>query len=218
MRHSSIVPVIIVTLSIAFCTHCFGQVKSAATPTASADVDWSSFLKRHDIVWETLPTRFDHGVWHGNGLLGAMIYKEKDNLVRWELGRSDVTTHRRDNSRLLIGGMGLETVGQIKGGTARLDLWNAESSGTIETSKGTIEFRTFIHSIELITIVELKCSEGEKGAKFKWLPWPCVDARTRGGGYWRPLNPDPSFSRNGNINPHFPFDPIRFGMEFAPTL
>jgi len=183
-------------------------VSMSASPLAVAGdaavtvkVDWARFLERHDIVWEKLPQRFDHGVWHGNGLLGTVIYQEGKNRLRWELGRSDITTHRRDNSRLLIGGMGLETEGEIQGGTARLDLWNAESSGIIKTTKGEIAFRTFIHAIDLITVIEIECSTGEKQAAFKWRPWPCVDTRN-GTKFNDPPNPEPSTFKTGDVNVH----------------
>jgi len=187
-------------------------VAAASDKMVNDNIDWEQFLGRHDIVWEKLPERFDHGVWHGNGLLGAVIYREGKNRVRWELGRSDVTTHRRDNSRLLIGGMGLDTVGDIKGGTARLALWNAESSGVIETTKGTIRFRTFIHAVDLVTIVEIECSEGEKEAAFKWLPWPCVDTRN-GTKFNDPPNPASSLIKDGDV--HVCVQPRYAGGGFA---
>jgi len=139
------------------------------------EINWSDFLERHDIVWEVLPEKFDHGSFHGNGLLGAMIYKDAENRLRWEIGRSDVTAHRRDNNRLPIGGLGLETVGDIQSGTIRLDLYNAESTGNLVTTKGTVKFRTFIHAEEMVVVIELKCTGSEKDSEFKWLPAKCVD-------------------------------------------
>ena len=163
-------------------------------------VDWATFLGRHDIVWEKLPERFDHGIWHGNGLLGAMIYREGKNGMRWELGRSDVTEHRRDNNRLPIGGMVLETVGEITNGTARLELWNAESSGTIQTTKGSILFRTFTHAIDLVTVVELECSEGEQGATFSWRAAKCIDQVNNGRfNFGDPPNPEPRTESDGDV-------------------
>ena len=135
-------------------------------------VDWPAFLARHDLVFETLPTQFDYGAFLGNGLLGAMIYRDGENRLRWEMGRADVTEHRRDNNRLPIGGLVLETVGKIQDGTMRLDLWNAEVRGNVTTDKGTIQFRTFIHTDVMAMILELETSDGEKDAKFAWEPGP----------------------------------------------
>ena len=140
-----------------------------------ADIAWDKFLKRSDIVWETLPRRFDHGAFHGNGLLGCIIYADAPNRIRWEIGRSDVTAHRRDNNRLPIGGLVLETAGKIEDGTIRLDLWNAESVGEVKTDKGLIKFRTFIHAVELVTVIEVEGRGEEKNAKFKWLAAKAVD-------------------------------------------
>ncbi|MDB4582023.1 hypothetical protein N9164_02605 [Draconibacterium sp.] len=139
-------------------------------------VDWPAFLGRNDIIWEVLPKKFDHGIFHGNGLMGCMIYQDSTNQIRWEMGHSDVTDHRRDNNRLPIGGMVLETVGEIKQGNSHLELWNAESSGEVVTTKGTIQFRTYIHAIEMVMVVDIECSEGEKDAQFKWLASPAIDA------------------------------------------
>jgi alpha-L-fucosidase 2 len=138
-------------------------------------IDWSAFLGRNDLDWEVLPKKFDHGIFHGNGLMGCMIYQDSTNQIRWEMGHSDVTEHRRDNNRLPIGGMVLETVGEIKQGTSHLDLWNAESSGEVITSKGTIKFSTYIHAVEMVMVVDIECSEGEKDAQFKWNPSPAID-------------------------------------------
>ncbi|NQT37110.1 MAG: hypothetical protein HQ581_06455, partial [Planctomycetes bacterium] len=67
-----------------------GDVLAAPAPGPKGDIAWEKFLKRNDIVWEILPQRFDHGAFHGNGLLGCIIYKDAPNRIRWEIGRSDV--------------------------------------------------------------------------------------------------------------------------------
>ncbi len=160
-----------VTCFAAFLTRCAPAVQAET----AGGIDWKSFLRRHDIAWETLPQRFDHGAFHGNGLLGCMIYRDGPRRLRWECGRSDVTAHRRDNNRLPIGGMVLETAGAIEDGTIRLDLRNAESTGEVRTTKGTIAFRTFIHAIEMFTVVEITTTGDESDAAFTWLTAPAVD-------------------------------------------
>ena len=156
-------------------------------------VDWESFLRRHDPIWETLPARFDDGAFLGNGLLGAMIHRDGDNRLRWEIGRADVTEHRRDNHRLPIGGLVLETRGKIQSGTIRLDLWNAEIRGTVVTDQGKIQFRTLIHTDVLAMILELETTGGESGASFVWRPGHGQDPRNQRPGqparFPDPLNP-----------------------------
>jgi alpha-L-fucosidase 2 len=136
-------------------------------------IDWPAFLARHDIVWEAMPTHFDTGAFLGNGLLGATIYQQGDNGLRFEMGRSDVTEHRRDNARLPIGGLVLTTVGKIQGGTMRLDLWNAEVRGTVTTDKGSISFRSLIHTDAMAILIDLEPSFGEKGSALAWNPSTC---------------------------------------------
>ena len=91
-----------------------------ASPTAkspvSVQLDWPKFIARQDLIWETLPTHFDYGAFMGNGMLGSMIYQDGPQRLRWEMGRSDVTEHRRDNARLPIGGLVLTTMGKIADG------------------------------------------------------------------------------------------------------
>jgi alpha-L-fucosidase 2 len=203
------------TTSLLFALVCAATPLLAAERTAvKVDIDWGQFLGRHDIVWEKLPERFDHGVWHGNGLLGAVVHRENKKRMRWELGRSDVTAHRRDNNRLPIGGMVLETVGEITNGTARLELWDAESSGTIETTKGSIQFRTFIHATDLLIVVEIACSEGEQDAAFKWMAARCFDRvnNTRFK-FGDPPNPESRVEVAGNVQ--VCVQPRYAGGEFA---
>jgi alpha-L-fucosidase 2 len=133
-------------------------------------VDWPSFLGRHDLKWDTLPSLFDHGAFLGNGMLGTMIFTDGSNRLRFELGRSDVTDHRRDDGRLPIGGMILKTVGAIKSGTLRMILWDAEVRGEISTDKGHIRFRAMVHTNEMALIVDLQTDGGERDAAFVWEP------------------------------------------------
>lgn len=147
---------------------------AAATvkPPALLDlrVDWPAFLSRHDPVWEVLPAKFDHGAFLGNGLLGTTVYTDGPDRLRFELGRSDVTDHRRDNGRLPIGGMVLKTAGTIQSGTLRTDLWNAEVRGEAVTSKGRIRFRAVDHADEMALLVDLETEGGEQAATFVWEP------------------------------------------------
>jgi hypothetical protein len=150
--------------------------------TVAVKVDWTTFLGRHDLIWEALPAQFDHGAFLGNGLLGTTIYTEGKNRLRFEIGRSDVTDHRRDNARIPIGGMILTTAGTITNGTLRTDLWNAEVRGELLTDKGRIRFRAMNHAIELVLLIDLETESGEQTASFTWEPTPAevyVDKRDK---------------------------------------
>ncbi|NQU52731.1 MAG: Tat pathway signal sequence domain protein, partial [Bacteroidetes bacterium] len=93
------------------------------------------------------------------------------------MGRSDVTTHRRDNSRLPIGRLLLETKGEIISGEMRLDLWNAEVTATVKTNKGTVKLKSYIHSDDIVLLIEAECTGEEKNARFTWQADVAVDYR-----------------------------------------
>ena len=141
------------------------------------EVDWPAFIGRHDLIWDALPTGFDYGAFLGNGMLGSMIHQDGPNRLRWEMGRSDVTAHRRDNARMPTGGLVLTTAGEIQTGTMRMDLWNTEVRGTVTTDKGSITFRSFIHTNEMALITDVTFTAGEKDAAFAWEARPFVDHR-----------------------------------------
>ena len=146
------------------------MIRTPPPARVDANVEWPAFLARHDPVWEVLPSKFDHGAFHGNGLLGTTIYADGPDRLRLEIGRSDVTDHRRDNGRLPIGGMILKTAGTITSGTLRTDLWNAETRGEVFTDKGRIRFRAMTHADEMALLIDLEAEGDEKDAAFVWEP------------------------------------------------
>lgn len=152
-----------------------GHGQTTDMPAIDMRVDWAGFLARQDPIWERLPERFDDGAFLGNGLMGATIYRDGDRRFRWEMGRSDVTEHRRDNARLPIGGLVLTTVGKIQGGAMRLDLWNAEVRGEIKTDKGSVSFVSFIHTGEMALFTNIETTGDERNAEFAWEAHPATD-------------------------------------------
>jgi alpha-L-fucosidase 2 len=146
------------------------MIRNPITVRIDKQVDWPAFLSRHDLIWDVLPAKFDHGAFLGNGLLGTMIYTDGPDRLRFELGRSDVTDHRLDNGRLPIGGIILKTAGTIKSGSMRMALWDAETRGELITDKGRIRFRAMVHSDEMVLLVDLETDTGEQNASFIWEP------------------------------------------------
>ena len=145
---------------------------------ASDTIHWPEFLSRQDPVWETLPLDFDRGAFLGNGLLGTMIYRDGDNRLRFEMGRSDVTEHRRDNGRLPIGGMAADHRRQDPGGQSSsrsLECRGArlghDHAGELDVSR-LHPYRSDGHCSS-----DLETSDGEQGAAFTWDPRVAQDAR-----------------------------------------
>ncbi len=139
-------------------------------------VDWAAFLARHDLVFNHPPEKWGEGAFTGNGLMGAMVYLTDDkSALRFRIGRSDIMV--KQNYRVPIGDLVLHPVGKITGGKFRLDLWNAEVTGTLTTDKGEIVFRTFTHASNLVQIIDLKPTDGERDCKWEFQPGLCVNPR-----------------------------------------
>jgi hypothetical protein len=138
-------------------------------------IDWPAFLARQDPLWTKLPDKWGSGAFLGNGLLGANVFTTDDhNALRWRIGRTDVTYL---GNRIPIGELVLHPVGQLQGCDLRLDLWNAELTGSITTSAGKIGVRSFTHSSDIVQIIELTPDAGEAACHFEWEPGLAVDPR-----------------------------------------
>jgi len=151
---------------------------ATAEPMMKLAVDWPKFLAQHDLVWDRLPRDYFEGAFVGNGLLGAIIFRDNQqtNSLCFEIGRTDIYDHRANGSamyercRLPIGQALLTPVGKITGAKLRTDLWNAETRGEIITDAGRIEWRCFVPSTDEVIVLELKTTGGERGAKYSFRP------------------------------------------------
>ncbi len=177
-----------------------GWIRNPPPPRVDLQVDWPAFLARHDLVWEVLPEKFDHGAFLGNGLLGTTVYQDGPSRLRFELGRSDVTDRRRDNGRLPIGGLVLTTAGVITGGTLRTDLWNAEVRGDLATDKGRVRFRALTHADEIALLIDLDAEGGETAAAFAWEPGKAEVFRDEMKKIQGEPNPPPDASADGDVS------------------
>ncbi|MFE2941342.1 Tat pathway signal sequence domain protein [Streptomyces sp. NPDC059255] len=133
----------------------------------SGSGDWADFLRRQDLVWSRLPALWHEGPFLGDGLLGSMVYKEPDaNKIRFTVQHGRVQDHRPafgsgwGTCRLPVGHLTLDPVGTITAVDWRLSLWNAELSGTVTTSSGTLTLTAFIH--DEILVARVRASGGER--------------------------------------------------------
>src|SRR2546430_14505654 len=148
------------------------------------DVPWAGFLSTVDMVWKRMPTVWYEGPYLGNGFLGSGVYAEPGaNAVRFNVQHSQVQDHRPEFgslfglSRLPIEHLTLEPVGAITGVDWRLDVWNAELTGTLTTAAGSLALRAFVHSTRSVLLVEVTPTDGE--AAFKWVFHPAVAVSPR---------------------------------------
>jgi hypothetical protein len=160
---------------------------ASVADTVGDDVNWPEFLARHDMLWQRLPQSWKEAPHFGNAMLGSMLFRCGDALAL-QVFRADVRDYR-DNSfgwtaysrpRLMIGSFQLKPVGAIRGGAWRTDLWNAELTGTIQTDRGEIRLRHFVHAEEMAVVTELWTSPGEAACQWTWQPHPAQSTR---GGY-----------------------------------
>ena len=142
------------------------------------DVDWPAFMARQDMVWDRLPRDYYEGPFVGNGLMGTIIFKDdkEPDALRFEIGRTDIYDNREgvnkvhERCRLPIGQALLKPVGKIVGAKMRVDLWNAETRGELTTDAGTIKFRCFAPSDEIVVLVELTTTGKERDCRFTFRP------------------------------------------------
>ena len=164
-------------------------------------IDWPATLGRHDPTWSILPPKWDSGAFLGNGLLGAMIYApETGPGLRWHIGRSDVTFR---GNRIPIGDLVLLPVGKIQASTMRLDLWNAEASGTLTTERGTLVWKSFTHADKLVQVIEVQATGGEQNYTFTWAGGLAANPRSVHKKEKIPaneMNPPPVASCDGALN------------------
>ena len=83
------------------------------------NLNWPEFMARQDPVWDTMPDSYFEGPFVGNGLMGAILFRDdqEPNALRFEIGRTDVYDHRPHGS-----GLAARVSSEFSGGYA-----NAES-------------------------------------------------------------------------------------------
>ena len=196
-------------------------------------VDYESFLSKHDMLWDIVPDKWQTAPYTGNGNVGFLFYQspeEEKNVISLHIGRHDYYDHREAKTkaeemlwikrgRLPLGHFKLKSEGDITGVDMRLDLWNAELTGTLTTSKGSYEIRGFSHSTQDIIFFETDAKN--ERVEISWhaeapIP-PVYEVLKRGGGpkggTWDKMRavtlemaPEPTFTTKGEH--HFCYQPL----------
>jgi len=156
-------------------------------------------MKCQALKWDSISTNYYTGMILGNGLLGTNIYKEDDHAMRFDIGRTDVVDTRKNdtsnftealysNPRLPIGRMTLRTSGKITGANMQLDIYNAEASGTVHTTNGSVHFRAFVAANYNVIYIEATGTGLEKNFTWKWVAEKSIGPRLLYKGIPRPDN------------------------------
>lgn len=137
--------------------------------TMTTDGAWAGFLRAQDLLWTRLPTLWHEGPFLGDGLLGSMIYQEPGaNRIRFTVQHGRVQDHRPEfgsgwgTCRLPVGHLTLEPAGTITAVDWRLSLWNAELTGTVTTTAGTLTLAALVH--DEVLAVRVTADGGERAA------------------------------------------------------
>jgi hypothetical protein len=141
------------------------------------DREWSAYLAKQDLRWKRAPRYWFDAPFLGNGRLGTMVYQQPGtNVLRFDVQHSEVQDHRPQFgskwglARLPIGHLTLEPTGKLTGYDLRLDLWNAELTGTVTTDKGTLGLHVAVHNDRSVLIVSVTASDGEQGFRWQFHP------------------------------------------------
>jgi hypothetical protein len=182
------------------CLFTSAGVAQRTTPQITEDIDWTSFLSRHDLVWERMPDDYYNAPFLGNGLLGAMLYRPSGESLRLDIGRTDVTEKRDtdannivDRGRLPIGHFTLEMNYDPVAATGRLDLHNAEARFEITTAnQQKLRLRALVLKSHDAVVVEL---EKPEALQCQWMFHPAASIVPRNPKVGvRHLNPAPAVS------------------------
>jgi alpha-L-fucosidase 2 len=146
---------------------------------------WQRVLTDADMVWQRMPRTWYEGPFLGNAYLGSGIYAEPGgaNAIRFNVQHSEVQDHRPEFgslfglARLPIGWFTLEPVGTTTAVDWRLRLHDAELTGTVTTSAGTLRLRALVHNTRSLLVVEVTPSGGESGFRWAFHPAEAVSPR-----------------------------------------
>ena len=165
------------------CLLALCSVVSAAPDfkTSAAAIDYEAFLKQHDMTWDRIPTRWEVAPYTGNGNIGFLFYQaegDAKNVISLYVGRHDYYDHRAPHegneylwiyrSRLPLGHFKLSSEGDITAVDLRLDLWNAELTGTIETTAGAYTVRGLSHSLG--DVIYFETDAVNESVQITWHP------------------------------------------------
>ncbi|TWU55868.1 glycosyl hydrolase family 95 catalytic domain-containing protein [Rubripirellula reticaptiva] len=221
------------TLIVVVLSGWFGLAIAADNVAASeTEIEFQSFLAQHDMVWDRIPNRWEVAPYTGNGNVGFLFYQaqgEAKNVISIYTGRHDYYDHRAPHdgdellwiyrSRLPLGHFNLTSDGDITAVDLRLDLWNAELTGTVNTNKGSYAVRGFSHSLH--DVIYFETNADHESIKVSWHPdVPKAPVRTtleNGGGpkgaSWNKMReapyelpPEPTLSEKDEMQ--FCFQPL----------
>ncbi len=182
-------------------------------PAADA-VDWNALLSRFNPRWDRMPNRWDEAPFLGNGEQGTQVYQTGPRTLHFGVGCSAAHDHRPpemddlnekhvevlNRGRHFIGHLELHTSAPLSSGTAELELWNAESTGTIRSAGGgRLKWTCLVHAIEPVIMIDTLATGDLNDSVFEYIPAKAQSPRAvRSKQPRQPANPATVLSSNPN--------------------
>lgn len=144
----------------------------SATNLSPRDINWPEFVSTSDLVWTNdLEPSFYNGAFIGDGVQGAMIMRDAQdtNAVRMLLGHYNAITHSAVpqweycQSRVFAGDIIIAPKSPALLQTMRQGIWNGETTGTITTANGCVDWSAFCERTHNVVLVTLKGTGDEAG-------------------------------------------------------
>lgn len=153
----------------------FSCLWASARPDLTSSVDWEKFLAKQDLVWDSLPGEWYDAAFMGNGTLGSMVYKPaSQNVLRFDFCNAKIHDQRMEGNmlfrkpRLLSGHFELQPIGKVLSGTMRLSIWNAATDIHLNTTKGKITLRSWVHADSMVMVVQAHATGEEQNFHWTW--------------------------------------------------
>lgn len=102
-----------------------------------------------------------------------------------------------DRIRLDTGNYYLKTVGNLVGGTMRVNLYDALILGSITTTEGQLNFTAHVNSMNYIIVFDINTNGNENNSQFKYVPRKTKLPRGEKSGYQ--YNPEAVCGNKGEI-------------------
>jgi len=113
------------------------------------------------MVWRRLPADWRSAPFFGSGALTAQVHRgERANEIDFVLSDGPLAAGAVGSDARLV--LGLD--GAVTAVDWTLDLWNAELTGTVTTSRGNVAFTALAPAGRRVLLVDLAPSPGEAGA------------------------------------------------------
>jgi hypothetical protein len=173
-------------------------------------IDWPAFLAACDWQRESMPRAWDEAPFSGNGEQGTLVYQLDDQTIRFDVGCSAAHDHRPwqeddlsekhvevlNRGRHFIGHLELRLPAKLASGTTRIELWNAQATGTLRSANGSANWTALTHATEPVIHCDL-LAEGELAeAEFVYVARPAKNPRAVRAKAERAVpHPDPVISK-----------------------